>query len=68
MKSKEKISMAIANCRNRLLSFLELKMRDDDDWPLIRRQVLRTFGDMGLEGIISDYFNDSSSEVVNERR
>jgi hypothetical protein len=68
MNSNEQISMAITNCRNRLLSFLELKMRYDEDWPLIRRQILRAFGDMGLEGIIADILTEKSKEVKYERR
>jgi hypothetical protein len=47
----DEICGAIASCRAEILDALELVLRADSQWSLIRSRILRSFGDRGLSGV-----------------
>jgi hypothetical protein len=60
---EQSIFDAVDNCRAGVLATFELHLGDEPDWKSIRAMLLRSFGDRGLSGRISEVLNNEFAAI-----
>lgn len=55
-KLETEIYKAIAECRTRVLDISELELGQNQQWALFRKQLLKHFGNRGLEAEVFRLF------------
>lgn len=59
---EEKILEAISDCRTRVMDIANVELGHSPRWQLLRKQVLKCFGDRGVEGRVRELFRLHGSD------
>ncbi len=53
---EDNIISSVSDCRNQVMTLVEVSLSDENRWKTMRGQLLNLFGHRGLEGKIQDHF------------